>query len=328
MGLLTVSKIYKQGLGDFKLQDISFSQRRNQQIAIAGETGSGKSTLLKIIAGLEQPDKGDVHFNDTKVKGPLEQLVAGHPAIAYLSQDFDLPKFLRVEQVLSYSNTLSSGESNTLFEVCQVNHLLKRRTDELSGGERQRIALAKLLITAPQLLLLDEPFSNLDMVHKKTMKTVLGDICYRLKITCILVSHDPLDTLSWADKIIVMKDGKIVQKGSPKTIYKKPLNEYVAGLFGNYNLIAAAEVNIFYTERKIKSRRKNLLIRPEDFKIVSRKQNGVTGKVTDVTYFGSYYEIEVAAGETSITIKSKKRKVKKGDDTYITCAPESMWPMQ
>jgi len=310
------------------LQDITFSQRRNQQIAIAGETGSGKSTLLKIIAGLEQPDMGDVHFNETKVKGPAEQLVPGHPAIAYLSQDFDLPKFLRVEQVLSYSNTLSSGEGNTLFEVCQINHLLKRKTDELSGGERQRIALAKLLIASPQLLLLDEPFSNLDMVHKKTLKTVLSDLCYRLKITCILVSHDPLDTLSWADKIIVMKEGKMVQKGSPKNIYKKPLSEYVAGLFGNYNLITTSQVNIFYDAWKIKSRRKNMLVRPEDFKIVSRKQNGLMGKVTDVTYFGSYYEIEVSVGEISIIIKCKKKKVKQGDDIYITCPLESMWPIR
>jgi iron(III) transport system ATP-binding protein len=181
---------------------------------------------------------------------------------------------------------------------------------------------------APQLLLLDEPFSNLDIPHKKTLKSVLRDVCHRLKITCILVSHDPLDTLSWADKIIVMKDGKIVQKGPPKTIYSKPLNEYVAGLFGNYNLITSPHINIFYDAWKIRSRRKNMLIRPEDFKIVSRKHNRVVGKVTDVTYFGSYYEIEVSVGEITIIIKSKKRKVKMGEDIYISCPLESMWPIR
>ncbi len=325
MEFLTVSKIYKQGLGDFKLQNISFSQRRNRQIAIAGETGSGKSTLLKIIAGLEQPGSGDVHFNETIVQGPADQLVPGHPAIAYLSQDFDLPKFLRVEQILSYSNTLTTDEGNTLFAVCQINHLLKRKTDELSGGERQRIALAKLLITSPQLLLLDEPFSNLDMVHKRTLKTVLNDICRRLKITSILVSHDPLDTLSWADKIIVMKDGKMVQTGSPKSIYNKPLNEYVAGLFGNYNLISAADATVFYNLWKIRPKDKNLLVRPEDFKIVSRKQKALQGKVISATYFGSYYEIEVLSGDLRILIKSKKRKVKRGDDIYFKCAKEDVW---
>jgi iron(III) transport system ATP-binding protein len=328
MRFLTVSKIYKQGLGDFQLQDITFSQRKNKQIAIAGETGSGKSTLLKIIAGLEQPDKGEVHLSESKVKGPAEQLVPGNPAIAYLSQDFDLPKFLRVEQVFSYANKLSSGEANTVFEVCQISHLLKRKTDELSGGERQRIALAKLLITAPQLLLLDEPFSNLDMPHKRILKSVLRDICHRLKITCILVSHDPSDTLSWADKIIVMKDGKIVQDGSPKTIYSKPLNEYVAGLFGNYNLISAANATVFYNLWKVKPNDKNLLIRPEDFKIVRRKQRAVQGKVISSTYFGSYYEIEVFSGDLRILIKSKKRKVKRGDDVYVRCAKEDVWPIR
>ena len=115
MTFLTVSDISKEGLGNFKLQEITFSQRKNQKIAIAGETGSGKSTLLKIIAGLEQADTGEVIFKEQRVKGPEENLVPGHPGIAYLSQDFELPKFLRVEQVLAYSNNLSQEGANTLF---------------------------------------------------------------------------------------------------------------------------------------------------------------------------------------------------------------------
>src|SRR5688500_2555870 len=115
MTFLAVSDISKQGLGNFKLQDITFSQRKNQKIALAGETGSGKSTLLKIIAGLEQPDSGEVVFKNETVKGPAENLVPGHSGIAYLSQDFELPKFLRVEQVLSYANNLNQEEADTLF---------------------------------------------------------------------------------------------------------------------------------------------------------------------------------------------------------------------
>src|SRR5688572_22923099 len=107
MTFLTVSGISKKGLGNFELQEITFLQRKNQKIAIAGETGSGKSTLLKIIAGMEQPDAGEVLFNEQRVKGPDENLVPGYPGIAYLSQDFELPKFLRVEQVLAYANNLS-----------------------------------------------------------------------------------------------------------------------------------------------------------------------------------------------------------------------------
>ena len=95
MTLLSVSNISKAGLGNFKLQDITFSQRKNQKIALAGETGSGKSTLLKIIAGLEQPDTGEVLFKGEHVMGPAENLVPGHPGICYLTQDFELPKFFK-----------------------------------------------------------------------------------------------------------------------------------------------------------------------------------------------------------------------------------------
>src|SRR5687767_484925 len=144
MSLLSVSGISKQVDGGFLLQDISFTQRRYQRIAIAGETGSGKSTLLKIIAGLVQPDSGEVIFDGERVKGPAEKLVPGHHAIAYLSQDFDLPKFLTVEQALSYTNTISDSAATAIFEICRINHLLNRKTDQLSGGERQRIAIARL----------------------------------------------------------------------------------------------------------------------------------------------------------------------------------------
>ena len=320
MKFLTVLDISKAGLGNFKLQEITFSQRKNQKIAIAGETGSGKSTLLKIIAGMEQADSGEVLFKEQRIKGPEENLVLGHPGIAYLSQDFELPKFLRVEQVLAYSNNLIQDEANALFAVCEISHLLERKTDELSGGERQRIALAKLLITSPHLLLLDEPFSNLDMVHRNTLKSVLEKICKELKITCILVSHEPSDVLSWADKIIVLKDGRIVQKDSPEKIYCKPANEYVAGLFGNYNLINGAKAAWMDVLWGMKASKKNLLIRPENFKIVAKKHKAISGKVVEVNYFGSYYEVEVRVDEYNILIRTKKDKVKRGDRVYVKCS--------
>jgi ABC-type Fe3+/spermidine/putrescine transport system ATPase subunit len=324
MTFLTVSNISRYGLGNFKLQDINFSQRRNQKIAIAGETGSGKSTLLKIIAGIEQADSGEVLFKEERVKGPAENLVPGHPGIAYLSQDFELPKFLRVEQILAYSNKLNQGEADTLFAVCEISHLLERRSDELSGGERQRIALAKLLIATPHLLLLDEPFSNLDMVHRNTLKSILDKISKQLKITCILVSHEPADVLSWADKIIVMKDGIVVQKGSSEKIYRKPINEYVAGLFGNYNLINSTQSDGLHALLGIKPARKKLLIRPENFKIVTRKHKALPGKVINVIYFGSYYEVELRVEEYNILIRSKKNKVKRGDAVYVKCSAEDV----
>jgi ABC-type Fe3+/spermidine/putrescine transport system ATPase subunit len=322
MALLTVSNVSRTE-GEFVLTNISFTQKRHQKISIAGETGSGKSTLLKIIAGLQQPDTGDVYLNKERVEGAHERLVPGHPRIAYLSQNFELPKFLRVEQVLSYANILSDEAAETLYSVCQIDHLQKRRTDELSGGEKQRIAMARLLITSPELLLLDEPFSHLDMVHKNTLKAVIQDISSRLKITCILVSHDPMDTLSWSDMIIVMKDGKVVQKGDPATIYSQPVNEYVAGLFGKYNILDRQTAKSIF---KLKPNGNQVIIRPEGFRLVKKDEKGLAGKIVGASFFGSYYELDVVINDVQIKTKAGIGKFPIGKKVYVVLDRKSvMW---
>ena len=232
--VLNISKQYANGL---LISNISFQQKKLQKIAIAGASGAGKTTLLKIISGNAQPNDGKVLLNGIKVIGPDEQLLPGHPQMGYLSQHYELLNNYKVEDLIWFDNKLPIDEASKLFNVCQINHLLKRKTDQLSGGEKQRIALCKLLVKSPQLLLLDEPFSNLDLIHKNTLKEVLTNITSKLQITCILTSHDPQDILSWADEILVMQDGVIIQKGTGEQIYYHPINEYVAGLFGKYNLL-------------------------------------------------------------------------------------------
>lgn len=324
MSLLQVSGISKQIEDGFALTDINFTQKKFQKIAIAGETGSGKSTLLKIIAGLEQQDAGEVVLEAEKVAGPAEKLVPGHPAIAYLSQNFELPKFLRVEQVLAYANTLSNQAASMLYEVCQIDHLLKRKTDQLSGGEKQRIAIARLLIGSPKLLLLDEPFTHLDMVHKNTLKTVINNIGKKLKITCMLVSHDPDDILSWADKIIVMQHGKIIQKGMPGELYAQPVNEYVAGLFGRYNIVNGSLSKTLATV-KVKGKGKRLFVRPEMLKLGKKSNKSVKGKVLDVNYFGSYYELNVACGKNTLTVRTTSNSISAGDTVHLSRAGNISW---
>lgn len=330
MILLKLAGIEKKGEGDFLLQNIAFTQRKLQKIAIAGETGAGKSTLLKIIAGLIQPDEGEVLFENKKVTGPDDKLVAGHPRIAYLSQHFELQRFLRVEQVLTYSNVISGKEAETLYEVCQINHLLKRKTDQLSGGEKQRVAICRLLISSPGLLLLDEPFSHLDMVHKNTLKSVLHDIGERLKITCILVSHDPLDTLSWADKILVMKAGQLVQKGTPEVVYRQPVNEYTGGLFGKFNVIRPRMFKAFSVLPAIKrsiplAGEKSIFIRPDNFKLVSKRKTALRGKVLKVVFFGSYCEVEVAVLKNIFTVIADSGTITAGDTAYVSLKPGRLW---
>ncbi|HEY4651433.1 MAG TPA: ABC transporter ATP-binding protein [Pontibacter sp.] len=322
MSLLTVSGISVVENEVPILQHISFSQHEGQKVVIAGETGSGKSTLLQTIAGLIQPSSGEVLLHQEKILGPHDVLVAGHPEIAYLSQQFELPQFLRVEQVLEYSNTLTREEAGTLYEICRISHLTKRRTNQLSGGERQRIALARLLSTWPSLLLLDEPFSNLDMGHKNTLKSVIRDISEELGITVTLISHDPLDTLSWADEILVLQQGRLIQQGTPEQIYKQPVNAYAASLFGKYNLLpAAAAKTLTGVEHAPEA---HLLIRPEAIKLTTEGASGTAGTIAGVHYFGSYYEVEVQVNGTNLTVKTNSNHLSTGDTVHLAVG-EGWW---
>lgn len=322
MVLLKVSGICKYEGDAPVLKDVDFSQKRFQKIAIAGETGSGKSTLLQIIAGLAQPDAGEILLDGEKVKGPEEKLVPGHPAIAYLSQHFELPGFLRVEQALAYSNTISEKDAEKIYETCRIVPLLKRKTDQLSGGERQRIALARLLISSPELLLLDEPFSNLDTAHKKILKSVIRNISEDLGITSILVSHDPADILSWADEILVMKSGKIIQKGRPEKVYRQPVNTYTAGLFGPYSLIETSRINGF--SRGIETQGQSLFVRPENFVITQGDQHSLRGEVREARFLGHHYELEVLVSGKIILVKTQKANFSRGDSICLSL-PENIW---
>jgi iron(III) transport system ATP-binding protein len=125
------------------------------------------------------------------------------------------------------------AEALHIYHLCKIDHLLKRRTNELSGGERQRIALAKTLIGNPSLLLLDEPFSNLDGINKKIIHGVVDQLFHEKNLSCIMVSHHPNEILPWADRLMILKEGAVVQFDQPGTIQQKPLNTYIATIIGS-----------------------------------------------------------------------------------------------
>lgn len=325
MNFLQISGISKW-LGNAQvLKEISFSQQPFQKMAIAGETGSGKSTLLKIIAGMEQPDTGSAIFEEKKIIGPLETLVPGHPGIAYLSQHYELRNQYRMEELLEMANKLPDGEADKLFALCRISHLLKRKNTQLSGGEKQRIALARLLVGSPRLLLLDEPFSNLDPVHKQILKAVLEDIGNRLQITSILTSHDPLDTLSWADEIMVMKGGSMVQTGHPAELYYRPVNEYVAGLFGTYQLLNREDLIDFPVLQDLTQNGKKAFIRPEQFILGPPGSGTVTGTIRYIRFWGSFIELEIKLPAITILVKTMDTNYQKGDTVSVSVKPGNYW---
>jgi ABC-type sugar transport system ATPase subunit len=325
MTLLQVNNITKHEGGKPVVNEISFTQLTHQKMAIAGETGSGKTTLLKMIAGLIQPSSGEIIFQNKKVTGPGEQLIPGHPFIAYMSQYFELRNNYWVHEILEMANKLPEEKADKIYTVCQVEHLLKRKTNQLSGGEKQRIALARLLTTKPKLLLLDEPFSNLDALHKTVIKKVIQDIGEQLNITCIMVSHDALDVLSWADMVLVIKDGQIIQQGTPQQVYHQPINEYCAGLFGEYNLINTVNALSFSKTAGIHLNGKQLLIRPEHLSITGNKENTVNGVVQNILFWGSFYTVDVLVTEQLIRVKTNNNRFSNGDMVHLSVDPNQLW---
>lgn len=318
MDWLTVRGISKLEKEKYTVKNIHFTQQPSQRIAIAGETGSGKTTLLKMIAGLVQPDAGEIIFENKRVEGPFEKLLPGHPAIAYLSQHFELRNNYRVEEELESKNKLPEEDAYNLYRLCCIEHLLKRKTDQLSGGERQRIALARILTTSPKLLLLDEPFSNLDAVHKGIIKSVISDLEEQLKITCTMVLHDAMDILPWADTILVMQDGEIIQQGTPQQIYYQPVNEYCAGLFGEYNVIGRQYIRDMIGNPSMTMKKDLLVVRPEQVKISPIEKMGAPAVVTDVLFCGSFYMVDVMMADQPVRIKTTHNHFAKGENVRLS----------
>jgi iron(III) transport system ATP-binding protein len=309
MAWLVLKGISKKEKETFTVRDVSFTQDQFEKIAIAGETGSGKTTLLKMVAGLVQPDAGEIYFRGERVKGPHEKLIPGHAGIAYLSQHFELRNNYTVAEELEAVNKLSVEDADKIYKVCRIVHLMNRKTNELSGGERQRIVLARQLVTSPKLLLLDEPYSNLDGIHKHIIRSAIHDIVDKLNTNCLIVLHDAPDILSWADRILVMKNGMLVQAGSPHDIYYKPVDEYCAALFGDYNLLdkghpAVAGQGFHLIGNKV-------LVRPEQFIVETSLDGGAC--VEKVLFSGSCNTLVVSYGGELIRVRTLDNHFSAGD---------------
>ncbi len=324
--IIEVKNLQLTMAGNTAVDGISHVFQLNKNIGIVGETGSGKSSLLRLIAGLEQPNEGTVFFKNERVLGANEKLIPGHPKIAYLSQHYELRNNYRIEEILSYNNLIEDEAAISIYKLCEIDHLYKRWSDELSGGEKQRVALASLLTQEPEVLLLDEPFSNLDIIHKRKLLSLLRNIQTATGVSFITVSHDVQDILSWSDEIIILQKGKIIQSGTPDNLYHQPVNEYCAALLGNYQLLSTFHQTFLeLPEIKPADAGKSLFIRPGYFTITNNKEKAFKGTIKNIEFFGNYYLIEVLIDNTSIMISSATISNSIGEDVFLTSNIDNLW---
>lgn len=274
------------------ISELSFGIHEGAVTAIIGESGSGKSTLLKLIYGLLEPDGGEVRYRGWRVPNPREKLIPGHDAMRMVSQGFDdLNTYANVwDNVASQlSNTDLAGkfrETEASLRRLRIAHLAKQRIADLSGGEKQRVALARALVNNPEVLLMDEPFNQVDASFRETLQRDIRSIVEETGLTVVLVSHDPAEVLAMADELIVLEGGRLMAAGHPAQLYKQPPNAYTARLLAKSNIVKAAEAELLGIDIETA-----VAIHPEWLSLTENKHGRFT--VQDIQFKGFYRLITV-----------------------------------
>ncbi len=233
------------GFERFLLSIPSWACNSGEVVALLGPSGSGKSTFLNILGGRVVPDEGKVWYGLTPhVRVPL---VPGHPRIRMVRQDFGQMPYKTVrDNLLEFAGIRSESSEDRVVRKWIKNlnlaPLLSEKARGLSGGELQRLAMGQALISRPGALLLDEPFSHLDPMHKSQMQDILKNWQSRSGASVVMVVHDVRDAMEWADRIDVMQEGSIVESGTPRQIYEKPKTLSMAHAFGPVNSFPLKEV--------------------------------------------------------------------------------------
>ena len=298
-------KIFEENRG---IEKIDFSIEKGELISLLGPSGCGKTTLLNIIGGFLKLDNGKTYLEDRDITDiPPEKR-----DISTVFQSYALFPHMYVLENIKYGlkyKKLTKKEQNELaleyLKIVGLDGYEKKSIQELSGGQQQRVALARALVLYPKVLLLDEPFSNLDAKLKISMREELKELQKNLKISMIFVTHDQEEALSISDKVVVMNNGRIEQIGTPEEIYYSPINEYVANFIGKSNFI-------------LKDGAKKL-IRPENIKI-EKNQKG-NWEVINKEFMGAYTILKIRNGieELYVNIQGEKgREYKLGDLVEIS----------
>ncbi len=300
------------------VQNINLEIEAGKIVAIVGESGSGKSTLLKLIYGLLAPDSGAVYFQGEIVPSPNQKLVPGHDSMKMVTQDFSSNTYAKVYDNIAsmLSNTdlkAKQGATLEMMEFLRIDHLADKRIADLSGGEQQRVAIAKAIITEPAVLFLDEPFSQVDTLLKNGLRADIKRLAKYLGITIILVSHDPDDGLSLADEMIVIRNGQLLEQGSPSNLYHNPQHIYTAQLLANCNVIIAEEAR----KLGIKTKKEHVVIYPEWVQ-VKKSWSSKRFTVKDVFFKGFAQELLLEYHGISLRILNlNEQTYQKGDTVPV-----------
>lgn len=279
------------------LENIRFSLEKGEHLCVMGESGCGKSTLLKIIYGLLDVDKGELFWDDTQILGPKHHLVPGMEFFKYVAQDFDLMPFTSVsENIKKFLSRFYPKEAEErtqeLLEVIEMTDFANEKVKNLSGGQQQRVAIARALAKEPELLLLDEPFSQIDNFKKNSLRRRLFAYLKKKNITCIVATHDGNDALSFADTMMVIRNHQMLAYDSPFNLYQNPKEKYIASLFDDVN-------EMLINEEKV-------LLYPNQLEI-TQNQSNLEGVVLQSYFKGSYWLIEVSYKNQSVFINHAEK---------------------
>lgn len=291
------------------LQNISFKLEKGEFVSIIGESGCGKSTLMKLIYGLYNWNKGEILFEGNSLFGPNSNLIPGEKYMKYVAQDFNLmPNHTVYENVGKFISNSDLVAKEKLIFSCLKTVELKEFSDKkvkfLSGGQQQRVALAVALSQQPKILLLDEPFSQIDNFRKSKLRRKIFNFVKKKNISTLLITHDMDDALGFSDRIVVMKNGKFLQENTSENIYKFPKNEYVARLFGEINCMNGEDFGLQF---------KKIFVY---FHQLIESDSGIKVEIVSSLFRGKDFINEALFKTKKIYFISEERK-KNGDSVYL-----------
>ncbi|MFO1073583.1 MAG: ABC transporter ATP-binding protein [Geminicoccaceae bacterium] len=330
MTLLELADVGKRYGAVTALADISLAVARGGRTAIVGPSGSGKTTLLRLVAGFEAPDAGRIRLDGALLADGPAIVPVHRRGIGVVQQDGALFPHLSVAENIGFGLERHlphrSARIAELMELVELERaMLTRRPHELSGGQQQRVALARALARRPQLVLLDEPFSALDAGLREAMRNAVAKVLATAGTTSILVTHDQAEALSFADQVAVLRAGRLVQAGSPRELYLRPLDPATAAFLGEAIVLPAelgdgwAACSLGRIAADTGSRRgpAEILLRPEQLRLEpatatdkDEDEGWVLGQVVEVTFAGAVCTVTVAVAGLAPTLPAARIPVR------------------